>query len=119
MCVLTMNLTGCQILHNAPLICQHKSNVINVIVYTVVSKYENYLDILDCFLYQPCQACVCVSVYVSGPVWSQVADHQVEVVPLQPSKPERLADRADLRQTHPSLLELCSLLFQPGDRNRK
>ena len=84
-------------------------------VYTVVSKYDNYLDILHCFLYQPCQASVCVSECVSGPVWSQVADDQVEVVPLQPPKPQRLADGADLRQAHPSLLELCSLLFQPGE----
>lgn len=79
---------------------------------------KNYLHILYCFLYQRSQASVCVctrGARVTGPVWSQVADHQVEVVPLQSPEPERLADGADLGQTHPSLLELCSLLFQPGD----
>jgi len=79
---------------------------------------ELYLDVLHCFFYECCQMSVHVcarGVRVSGPVRSEVADHQVKVIPLQSSQSERLADRADLGQTHSSLLKLCRLLFQTDD----
>lgn len=60
---------------------------------------KNYLHVLNRFLYQGTQTGVCAhatGLRVTVPVRSQVADHQIKVVPLQPSKPERLADRADL-----------------------
>lgn len=81
-------------------------------------RWKNYLYIFYCFLYESSQVSVCACTgggRVTSPVLSEVTDHQVEVVPLQLSKPEGLADRADLGQTHPSLLELRSLLFQPSD----
>lgn len=99
------------------LICQYRSALLQA--YIVLRNTKTYLDILHCFLYQCFQASVCVctrGVCVTGPVWSQVADHQVEVVPLQSPKPEGLADGTDLRQTHAPLVELGCLLFQPGDK---
>lgn len=81
-----------------------------------------YLHVLHRFPHQLCQASVHLgtrAALVDGPVWPEVADHQVEVVPLQPPQPQGLPDGADLRQTHPPLLKLCCLLFQPENTSVK
>lgn len=77
------------------------------------------LYVLHGFLYERRQASVPVGtreVFVGGSVWSEFADHQVKVIPPQPSQLQGLVDRADLRETHPSLLKFCYFLFQPGEK---
>lgn len=80
---------------------------------------EQYLDVLHCFLYQRCQVHVCAStsgLRVASPVRPQITYHQVEVVPPQSTEPQRLADRVDVRETHPSSLKLGSLFYQPNEK---